>query len=172
LRYLEQFREPLLARALYRRYHQQGKHAFYSQFNISKPTFAPFKVVWRRMARDLIAAVVSSWNGPLGRKLVIPLETTAFIATQCFEEAHYLCALLNSTPARQFVQSFSAAGRGFGAPYAIGRLPLPEYDPENPAHRRLAELSEQRHKGNPAAAEELDAAAASVLGVSFAAGFR
>ncbi len=34
LEYLEQFREEFLARALYRKYHQEAGRPFYSQFNI------------------------------------------------------------------------------------------------------------------------------------------
>ncbi|HSW48920.1 MAG TPA: N-6 DNA methylase, partial [Bryobacteraceae bacterium] len=64
LEYLMRFRQELLGRALYRKYHQEASHPFYSQFNVSPLTFAPFKVVWKRMASDLAAAVISRWDGP------------------------------------------------------------------------------------------------------------
>ena len=146
LEYLEQFRETLLSRALYRRYHQQAGHPYYSQFNIAPETFAPFKVVWKRMTNDLAAAVVSEWDGPLGAKLILPLETTAFIGLDNADEAHYLCAYLNSGVVRRFVKSFSAAGRGFGTPSAIGRVRIPKFDPANPAHLKLAEISRHCHR--------------------------
>ena len=140
MQYLEQFREELLRRALYRKYHEEGRHPFYSQFNVAHETFAPFKVVWKRMSGELTAAVISDWEGPLGRKIVLPLETTAFIETGTVEEARYLCAILNSGPVGRFVTSFSAAGRGFGTPFAIGQIRFPKFDPENRLHQRLAEL--------------------------------
>ena len=140
MQYLEQFREELLRRALYRKYHEEGRHPFYSQFNVSHETFAPFKVVWKRMSGELTAAVISDWEGPLGRKIVLPLETTAFIGTGTVEEARYLCAILNAGPVGRFVKSFSAAGRGFGTPFAIGQIRFPKFDPENRLHQRLAEL--------------------------------
>ncbi len=68
LEYLEQFREELLARALYRKYHQEAGRPFYSQFNIAPETFSPFKVVWKRMSNDLSAAVLPGGprNNPPG----------------------------------------------------------------------------------------------------------
>ncbi len=155
--YLEQFREELVSRALYRKYHEEGKHPFYSQFNISSATFAPFKVVWRRMSDDLSAAVISDWEGPLGRKMLVPLETTAFIGTQTAEEAHYLCTILNSRPVRAFVRSFSSAGRGFGTPFAIRQIRIPKFDAGDRLHGALAELSLSLHAGgSPRAEGEID----------------
>jgi hypothetical protein len=158
--YLTGFRGILLQRALYRKYHQEARRPYYSQFNVGPEMAAPFKVVWRRMARDLTAAVVSDWEGPLGRKRIVPLETTAFIGVETEDEAHYLCALLNSGPAQAFVKSFSAAGRGFGTPSAIGQIAMPRFDRSDARHRALAEASRQLHAGACAAAEaSLDRAA-------------
>lgn len=158
LDYLRQFREELLARALYRKYHQEAGRPFYSQFNIAPETFSPFKVVWKRMSNDLSAAVISDWDGPLGKKPLLPLETTAFIGTGNRHEAHYLCAVLNSQPARSFVKSFSAAGRGFGTPFVIGQIRIPKYDESNRLHRELAEASEALHKDGSCGREaEIDA---------------
>lgn len=144
--YLCRFREELLRRALYRKYHEDAGNPFYSQFNIAVETFSAVKVMWKRMSNDLVAAVVSDWEGPLGHKRTIPLETTAFIPAGSAAEAHYLCAVLNSRPAREFVASFSAAGRGFGTPSVIRHIRLPRFDAGNPAHRELSEISEERHR--------------------------
>ncbi len=145
LGYLQSFRDELLLRALYRKYHEEAGNPFYSQFNIAAETFSPFKVVWKRMSNDLVAAVISDWDGPLGRKRMIPLETTTFIPTENAAEAHYLCAVLNSCPVRDFVKSFSSAGRGFGTPSVIRHLKLPRFDADNPVHQELAEISEEQH---------------------------
>ncbi len=143
--YLESFRGELLNRALYRKYHLEARHPFYSQFNVGTETLAPFKVVWGRMASDLSAAVVSDWAGLLGRKMLLPLETTAFIGVRTPEEAHYLCAVLNSSPVRAFIRSFSSAGRGFGTPSVLSHLRLPRFDPSSPTHGELARLSTAMH---------------------------
>jgi hypothetical protein len=146
LNYLEQFRETLLERALYRRYHRQSARPYYSQFNMAASAFAPYKVVWRRMTNDIAAAVISTWEGPLGKKIVLPLETTAFIGVETADEAHYLCAYLNSSAVRSFVKSFSSAGRGFGTPSTISQVRTPKYDPANATHRALAATSLEHHK--------------------------
>ncbi len=145
--YLDQFRDELMSRALYRKYHMEAANPFYSQFNVGRETFEPFKVVWKRMASDLAAAVISEWEGPLGRKMLLPLETTAFIGTQTAEEAHYLCAILNSQPVRAYVKSFSSAGRGFGTPFVVSQIRIPKYDPAVSLHHTLAVMSKDLHQG-------------------------
>jgi hypothetical protein len=146
LEYLRQFREILLARALYRKYHREQDHPFWSQFNVAPETFARHKVVWKRMSNDLCAAVFSDWAGPLGRKTVVPLETTSFLAASGEDEAHYLCAVLNSPPVREFVRSFSAAGRGFGTPTILRHIGIPQFNPANEAHQALAASSRARRE--------------------------
>lgn len=146
--YLQLFREELLRRALFNKFHKEAGNPFYSQFNIATETFAPFKVVWKRMSNDLAASVVSTWDGPLGRKLLIPLETTAFIPFDDAAAAHFVCGVLNSRPVREFVKSFSSAGRGFGSPAVIRHLRLPRFDPANPVHGELSELSMRLHAGS------------------------
>jgi len=154
LNYLEGFRQTLVERALYRKYHQPSGQPFYSQFNAGPSLLAPYKVVWRRLGRDLLAAVVGSqYGGELGPRLILPLETTTFIGTETAVEAHYLCAILNSPPVRAFIRSVSLAGRGFGSPGAIKNLCIPKFDSRNPRHAALAELSEQMQENPQAEAE-------------------
>jgi type I restriction-modification system DNA methylase subunit len=144
--YLTKFKEILLQRPLYKKYHEQAKAPFYSQFNISEETFARYKVVWKRMTNDLIATVVSQLKTPFGYKTIIPLETTAFIPTDNESEAHYLCAIINSKPVRDFIKSFSSAGRGFGTPSVMEHVGIPKFDPQNPLHQKIAEISKKCHQ--------------------------
>jgi type I restriction-modification system DNA methylase subunit len=144
--YLTKFKEILLQRPLYKKYHEQAKAPFYSQFNISEETFAKYKVVWKRMTNDLIATVVSQLKTPFGYKIIIPLDTTSFIPTDNESEAHYLCAVINSKPVRDFIKSFSSAGRGFGTPSVMEHIGIPKFDPKNPLHQKLAEISKKFHQ--------------------------
>jgi hypothetical protein len=144
--YLLKFKDILLDRALYKKYHQESNAPFYSQFNISKGTFSNYKVVWKRMTNDLIACVVSQYKTPIGYKTLIPLETTALIATDKELEAHYLCAIINSTPVRNFIKSFSSAGRGFGTPSVMENVGIPKFDPKNKIHQKLAGISQKCHQ--------------------------
>ncbi len=144
--YLLKFKEILLSRPLYKKYHDQVEAPFYSQFNISEETFAKYKVIWKRMTNDLIATVISQFKTPFAYKTIIPLETTALISTPNISEAHYLCAIINSKPVRDFIKSFSSAGRGFGTPSVMEHVGIPKFDPKNPIHQKLAEVSKKCHQ--------------------------
>ena len=79
--YLAQFRELLLRRAAYRRYQAHGP--FYAMYNVGPYTVAPIKVVWRRMDRQIRAAVVAEHFLPgLGCKPIVPQETCVLVAVE------------------------------------------------------------------------------------------
>jgi len=143
--YLKQFEVPLRNRAAFKKYFEPAD-PFYTQFNVSSYTFAPYKLVWKRMAGDLVATVIASFPTPFGDKMGIATDTTSLIPFDGVAEAHYVCALLNSSPARVFVRSFSSAGRGFGTPSIISHIALPAYDPYNTLHGSFSFLSQRAHQ--------------------------
>ncbi|MCD5390941.1 hypothetical protein LR007_03660, partial [candidate division NPL-UPA2 bacterium] len=61
-------------------------------------------------------------------------------------EAHYLCAIINSNPVREFIKSFSSAGRGFGTPSVMEHVGIPKFDAQNSLHKKLAEISKKCHQ--------------------------
>jgi hypothetical protein len=124
---------------------QVSDASFYTMFNIGEQSFAPYKVVWKRMANDLEAVVLSKVETPIGEKDVIPTDTTSLIPFKKEEEAHYVCAILNSSPVRFCVRSYSSAGRGFGAPSIIKHFGIPKYEKGNESHRKVSELSKRAH---------------------------
>ena len=144
--YLLKFKKLLLERPLYKKYHKDAGAPFYSQFNISEETFARHKVVWKAMSNDVIAGVISQIKTDIGYKVGIPLHTTSFFATDNESEAHYLCAIINSKPVRDFIKSFSSAGRGFGTPSVMEHIGIPKFDPQNPLHQKLSEISKKCHQ--------------------------
>jgi len=144
--YLTTFKDILLQRALYKKFHEAAGNPFYSQYNIGNYTFSRYKVAWKRMTNDLIAAVTSQYKTPFGYKTIIPLDTTALIPTDNESEAHYLCAIINSNPVRDFIKSFSSAGRGFGTPSVMEHIGIPKFDPKNKLHQKLAEISKKCHQ--------------------------
>lgn len=143
--FIVRFKQELLDRAAYKKYHADSGSPFYSQYNIADYTFARCKVVWKRMASDIVAAVVSQHKTPFGYKTVIPTDTTSLFATDNETAAHYLCAIINSKSVREFIKSFSSAGRGFGAPSVMDHVGIPEFDPKNEIHQKLAQLSKTLH---------------------------
>ena len=135
----------MTARAAYRRY--QDRQPFYSMYNVGPYTLAAAKVVWRRMDRKIRAAVVEPVDDPLlGLRPIIPQETCVLIACTSGDEAHYLCALLNSSLVHDLVAAHSVAGgKGFGTPSILDYLPLRKFDPADPQHAELAALSRRLH---------------------------
>ncbi len=119
---------------------------FYAMFNIGDYTFSPFKLAWSRMASDLKAAVVSDINTPFGKRTIVPTDTTSIIPFRSSKEAHFVCALMNSSDARIYIKSFSSAGRGFGAPGILDYIRIPQYDPNKKLHVTLSTLSLEAHK--------------------------
>jgi len=124
---------------------QVSNAPFYTMFNIGEQSFAPYKVVWKRMASDLEAAVLSRVETPIGEKDAIPTDTTSLIPFTSEEEAHYVCAILNSSPVRFCVRSYSSAGRGFGAPSIVKHFRIPKYVKGNESHQEISELSKKAY---------------------------
>lgn len=144
--YLLSFKEILLNRGVYKHFHEKSGSPFYGQRNFGNYTFSNFKVVWKRMSNDLTAAVVSQNKTSYGYKTVIPLDTVAFIASDNENEAHFICVIINSLPVREFIKSYSSAGRGFGAPSVMNNVGIPKFDSHNKLHLELANLSKKLHK--------------------------
>jgi len=143
--YLEPFREVLVARAAWRRYQQSAP--FYSMYNVGPYTVAPWKVVWRRMARRITAARLGPVEDPiLGLRPAVVQETCVQIAVDSPEEADYLAAMLNSAVVNLMVTAHSVeGGKGFGTPSMLDYLALARFDPEDARHRALAAAGAEAH---------------------------
>jgi hypothetical protein len=62
-------------------------------------------------------------------------------------EAHYICALVNSSPFQFAAISYSQeGGKSMGSMHILEHIRIPRFDPNNPVHCRLAELSKQAHQ--------------------------
>jgi hypothetical protein len=144
LRWLERHEAHLRQRAAYQRYYQPNRDPFWSMFDVGDYTIKPWKVVWPRIARRLEAAIVSSVDG----QLVLPQETFSYIGLGDQMEAHYVCGVLNSTPFRLAVSSFSqTGGKSFGTPGILDKVRIPQYDPGDPVHRKIAAEAKRLFNG-------------------------
>jgi hypothetical protein len=142
--YLKRFEKTLLARqdAMTKSALQRGE-PFYFYGAVGDYTFAPWKVVWPNIASSLQAAVVGRAHG----KEVIPQHIITLVGCESEDEAHYICALINSSLANFAAKSYSQeGGKSFGDPHVLDHIRIPRYDPNNAVHRRLAELSMQAHQ--------------------------
>ena len=144
LAFLREFESQLRNRAAYRKYLPCAP--FYSMYNISRETFAPYKVVWRRMDTRIRAAVVKPFEASedltfAHDRPVIPQETCSMIAVSELDEAYYLAALLNSESMHLRVAASTVqGGKGFGSPGMLEHLAIERYDATNETHIALAQL--------------------------------
>ncbi len=160
-RYLRRFQTMLEGRAAYRRYQQDA--AFWSMYDVGPYTVAPIKVVWRRMDRRINAAVAGPIDDPwLGPRPVIPQETCVLIPAATLDEAHYLCAAMNSSVVSYLVRAHSVRGgkgfgnRAFSSAFACG----------DSSRRTLAIFSWQRSAGRHTTARNVARISATFSGTS------
>ena len=139
--YLSRFKEILLSRRDAVLQRSFKSIPFYSLAAVSDYTFAPYKVVWTRIA-NIEAAVVSTLEG----KPIIPQETITLVACSSEEEAHYIAATVNSSPFQFAVISYSqAGGKSMGSMHVLENICIPKFDSRNPLHVELAKLSKKAH---------------------------
>ncbi|MGQ9631835.1 MAG: Eco57I restriction-modification methylase domain-containing protein [bacterium] len=140
--YLKRFKNTLENRPAYKKYLEPFGELWYSLYDIKNYTFAPWKVVWTRIAQ-IEAAVVGTRDG----KAIVPQETITLVNCKSQEEAHYISALVNSSPFQFAAVSYSQeGGKSMGSMHVLENIRIPRFDPEDPAHRRLAELSASAHE--------------------------
>jgi len=124
-------------------------------FNVGDYTFAPYKVVWREQAAGLTVAVAE----PVESGALVPDHKLMMVDFQDRDEAHYLCAVLNTSPARFVVLSYGVTIQM--DTHVLENVRVPRYEPANTTHRQLAVLSQQAHEatavGEVARVREIEA---------------
>jgi SAM-dependent methyltransferase len=145
--YLQQFESALRKRSGYKQYFKPGLDPYYSVYNVGPYTFSPVKVCWMRISDALHAAVVEG-------ERVVPDNSVVFVSLESREEAHYVCALLNSSIAEFLIRSFSVPGNGtWASPHILTKIRIPKFDAKNKQHVRLSENSVACHAAAPSASE-------------------
>ena len=95
--WLNDFKERLLERKLYQKMFSKNNSPFYSIFDLGDWD-SKYKVVWKSMGFYPRFVVVSSAKDDiLGEKLILPEHVLYFIPSNSSDEAHYVCAMLNSS---------------------------------------------------------------------------
>ena len=140
--YLKYFENSLSNRAD-RKYYPEGS-PFYTMRNVANYTFAPYKVVWSEVGHNLEAAVISSHNNEqLGEKIVVPDHTVVAVSLESESEAHYICAVLNSTPAQFVIRGYVVL---HPSPHVLKNISIPKYNEANESHVNLSQLSKTCHE--------------------------
>ncbi len=117
-------------------------------YDLGKYTFSLYKVVWNQMGSKLSACVISSVKDEfLGEKIVLPEHVLAFVPTENENEAHFICAVLNSSVVDLAIRSIAGGTKSFGTPKIIeNTIGIPRFDVNNEIHSKLAELSRKAHE--------------------------
>lgn len=110
----------------------------YSCYDIGSYSFTKQKVVWKALDSQMQAVVIGSFNS----KVIIPDHNVMMIPIQDEDEAHYLCAFLNSNIATRFVTSYV---EWFFSTHILDYFKIPRWDPKLSTHQQLSELSKNAH---------------------------
>ena len=140
--YLLQFENYLRSRKTQVVQNLMNRGPFYSLFGIGEYSFAPWKVVWTRIAK--VEAVVI---GQKNNKIIMPQETLTMVACQSEEEAHYLAATINSTPFQFIINAYSQrGGKSMGSKHILKYVHIPKFSEKTPLHIQLAQCSKNAHE--------------------------
>ncbi|MFW9778376.1 MAG: Eco57I restriction-modification methylase domain-containing protein [Candidatus Heimdallarchaeota archaeon] len=130
---------------------------FYSMYAVGEYTYSRFKVVWSQMGKKLKACVISRIHDMyLGNKLVLPEHVLAFIPVEDEFEAHYICAILNSTVANLLLGAIARGTKSFGTPRLVDKtMRIFKFNPSSQLQMKLARLSLEAHRLAQIGSEEL-----------------
>jgi hypothetical protein len=122
-------------------------------YNVGPYTFAKYKVCWREVSNDIRAGVAE----PPRRKgkVVVPDHTLIAVDCESHEEAHFVCALLNSSPANFIVRGYVAL---HPSPHIMNYIGIPKFNPKDKLHVLLAESSAVCHAAVGSSSDEKMAA--------------
>jgi hypothetical protein len=83
----------------------------------------------------------------IGVRPPIHKNTVMFVSFENRQEAHFLCAVLNTSIVTFVARAYSVkGGKSFGSANLSQFIAVPQFDAENPIHTRLAALSQQAHQ--------------------------
>jgi hypothetical protein len=145
--------------------------AFYSLFETGAFLLAPYKVVWKYVASDLMCAVLGPTKYDLlSNEIVLPDHKLVVVPCETEAEAHFVCAMLNSSAA-EFVAHTYIVGTQIST-HVLEYIKVPAFNPESKNHARLADLSKRCHAADGDAEiigtleAQIDKAAAKIWGIT------
>lgn len=124
---------------------------FYSAYKIGEYTFAPYKVVWKRIAGKIsgkgefsAAVITPSEDNEFGSQIAVPANTLLFIPFKSEEEAYFVCGILNCSAVRLIIAGYTIETE---IPTNIPEyVKIPKYNSSNPLHLQIVELCKEAHK--------------------------
>ena len=118
------------------------KGSFYSMFSVGQYTVSSYKVIWGRIASEIAGSVIGSQDG----KSILPQETITLVSFNEMPEAHYFCAVINSSIFNFAAQSYCMrGGKSFGSPQLLENIYIPKFKHDDIIHIKLSKLSQRAH---------------------------
>jgi N-6 DNA Methylase len=162
LAFLSGFEKELRARKGLRAV-REGTVPYWSMFGVGDYTLAEHKVVWKDQAGEFAAGVM-----PSDEPLPLPNHKVIMVGCDSTDEAHYLCAVLNSLPVRLFVASYAVETQI--STHTVEYIHVPRFAPKDSVHRALANASKAAHaavvRGDQPDEDAVDRAAAQLWGLT------
>jgi len=117
---------------------------WYRLDNVGEYTFKPYKVLWKEQSQEMKCVVVSNISDQyVSNKIVVTDSKVLSVSLNDKYEAHYLCAVLNSSDIEAIVQGYTInTNRGIDI---VKNINIPEYNKNDNDHKSLAELSIDAH---------------------------
>jgi len=143
--YLANYRRELEDRSIHKLWGRGNP--FYAVYDIGTYTFAPYKVVWERIAGAITGKAVSfacAVVEPINGRPVVPDDGTILVEAETPNEAYYIAGVLNSIVARSIIASYTYELRQ--ETHILDNIKVPKFNPSDELHRRIAELSRRAHE--------------------------
>lgn len=122
-----------------------AENGFYALLRVGPYTFAPYKLVWKYIAKDFTCAVVGSHPVGAGHiKPVIPQEKLMMIGFDSDVEAYFVCGMLSSSLFSTAIKSRMVSTQISAK--IIESLRVPKFDPKRTLHREISGLCRRGHE--------------------------
>ena len=130
---------------------ERGAPPFYWLFN-AEPSLAPYKVVWKTISGAITGKAVSFASAVLesveddflGEKPLTLTHSLILLPFNNSEEAYYVSGTLNSSIVLLAIASYTYEIRQ--ETHITQYIKIPKYNPNNPLHQKLSEISKKAHE--------------------------
>jgi hypothetical protein len=139
LEYFNNFRAKMLKRPHYIQHFKPSDAPFWSMYNVGNYSFAQWRVVWREQTSSFQCAVVESDS----ESTTVADAKLIVVACSSSDEAHYLAAVLNSSPARFLIDSYVVNVQI--STHVLKNISVPMFSPKSTLHAALAKQSRVCH---------------------------
>jgi hypothetical protein len=137
--YFETFKKKMLKRPHYLQHFKPVGAPYWSMYNVGNYSFARWRLVWREQTSSFQCAVIESDS----ESTTVADAKLIVVACGSSNEAHYLAAVLNSSPSRFVIDSYVVKVQV--STHVLKNLAIPTFSPKNPLHLALAEQSRLCH---------------------------